>query len=75
VPFFRRGAASPQPCPGSGLLPIQSCIEAASAARGSIRPVQCVMEAGQRGIVRPQEGACDSGALEYTPRHLAVKAL
>jgi predicted outer membrane repeat protein len=38
-----------------------------NAALNSIPAAQCQVAIDQRGIARPQDGACESGALEYTP--------
>jgi predicted outer membrane repeat protein len=38
-----------------------------NAAINNIPAAQCQVSIDQRGIERPQGGACDSGALEYTP--------
>jgi predicted outer membrane repeat protein len=43
-------------------------LQTGSAALNNIPSAQCAVTQDQRGVARPQNGACDSGALEFTPR-------
>ena len=49
-----------------GLTPTHE-IPAVSAAFDRVPAVECTEFVDQRGIVRPQHGACDAGAVEHVP--------
>jgi hypothetical protein len=76
---FGRGVSSDNSCPGADADPKLAALadnggptqtlalRPGSAAIGIVPLNDCPQESDQRGVTRPQGGACDAGAYEFAP--------